>query len=410
MSSNKRPRIALFLGAGASKPFGKPTTEGLRAKLIKEYEELRDEILKEYAGKSNNPQVKELWHSILLHSILSFKEFGDIEHVLQALKEIDDFFIKSQYGGRYVQSLIKGNYADKYSPDSVQDWRFTEYLKTIPEQRKRIENNIFDNYRWDNNSDDEALGQIYDPLFAEIMKHSNSNDIRIFTTNYDRAIEEYCSNEQRIYQCIDGFIYDYRSGRRKWNKGKYEAPLDKGEVPVYLYKLHGSLDWKMHKKHGIVATGEEGLSSDLNYSEQMLVYPTLSPKDGQEVDPYKTIREKFKEELTERTDVCIVIGFSFRDEHINLIFSDFIKRVGKTVIVVSPSAEENIYDNLLKRNRPVGQDAPWSGDDNVKMYEEGGTMMITINHPIDADNAEKIITQMIGRALSSQTGQRALPS
>jgi hypothetical protein len=128
---SKELRIGLFLGAGASVPFGKPTTK-----------KLRDELIKEYTGRANS-QPPELWYRILLHSILSFPKFEDIEHVLQALKEIDDFFINSQYGGRYVQSLIMGNYADKYSPDSVQDWRFSEYVKTIPEQRKRIEKHIF---------------------------------------------------------------------------------------------------------------------------------------------------------------------------------------------------------------------------------------------------------------------------
>ena len=79
----------------------------------------------------------------------------------------------------------------------------------------------------------------------------------------------------------------------------------------------------------------------------VIVYPTLSPKDGAEVEPYKTIREEFKR-FMETADVCIIIGFSFRDSHLNMIFSDFLER-GKRIIMVSPSADENIYTNLLER-------------------------------------------------------------
>lgn len=407
MSDNKQPKIALFLGAGASKPFGKPTTKELKNELLEEYKKLENEIRRKYAGQSENPRKEELWYSILLHSILSFDEFEDIEHVLQALKEIYDFFINSQYGGKYVKNLIKRNYADEYSPASGLDWRFSEYVKTITEQRRKIENNIFEHYKW-KYSKVEKLGQkIYDQLFPEILKHSNSNDIRIFTTNYDRTIEEYCDPEQRNYHCIDGFrsIRGWGGGR-KWDKGKYEPQLAEGEIPVYLYKLHGSLDWKKHKKHGIVATGEEGISSDSNYIEPMLVYPTLSPKDGQEVKPYKTIREKFKKELLKSTDVCIVIGFSFRDKHIKSIFSKFLKLGARTLIVVSPSAEKSIRENLLKkRERSQARWASSVKGKDILLNDQNGNEIIAINDGISANNAENIIYRIF--SLSSQTRQQA---
>lgn len=408
MSSDNHPRIALFLGAGASKPFGKPTTKELKDELLKEYEELEKEIRRDYDGKSYNPRVEDLWYSILLQSILSFDKFEDIEHVLQALKEIDDFFIKSQYGGRYIQSLIKDKYADKYSP-AGQDWKFSEYVKTLTEQRRKIENNIFEHYKWKHSKVEKLVQKIYYQLFEEILKHSNSNDIRIFTTNYDKAIEEYCDSEQkRNYHCIDGFRYIRGwSGGRKWDKGKYEPQLADGETPVYLYKLHGSLDWKRHKKHGIVATGEEGISNDSNYIEPMLVYPTLSPKEGRGRDPYRTIRKKFKEELLAKTDVCIVIGFSFRDEHISLIFTLFLKHIGKTLILLSKSAEENIDKNLLRKYRlPHAKVTSRKDDENITIYDVNGSSIIAIKDNMTVKDAEKIVRQKIGPFLSSQTGRR----
>jgi hypothetical protein len=111
--------------------------------------------------------------------------------------------------------------------------------------------------------------------------------------------------------------------------GSYSYPkVDNKITNVYLYKLHGSLNWKRHKIYDIEATSEERRSYDSNYVENLLVYPTLSPKDGAEVEPYKTIREEFRKYM-EGADLCIVIGFSFRDMHINTIFSDFLKNVGR---------------------------------------------------------------------------------
>jgi len=47
----------------------------------------------------------------------------------------------------------------------------------------------------------------------------------------------------------------------------------------------------------------------------LLIAPTISPKDGHEKEPFKTIRQKFINYL-EIADVCIVIGFSFRDKKV----------------------------------------------------------------------------------------------
>jgi hypothetical protein len=194
---------------------------------------------------------------------------------------------------------------------------------------------------------------------------------------------------------IDGFRLNEYSGRRLWD-GKYDNPLVKGTTNVYLYKLHGSLDWKKHKSYGIEATGEESRSHDPNYADNMLVYPTVSPKDGEETEPYRTIRENFRG-FMESADACIVIGFSFRDEHINSIFSNFLKH-SRRIIVVSPSADKDVPENLLKRPR-VAHRALWTNDENVTVYKRWGTDIITINYPLTSENAGKIM-QIIHSTLS----------
>jgi menaquinone-dependent protoporphyrinogen IX oxidase len=50
-------------------------------------------------------------------------------------------------------------------------------------------------------------------------------------------------------------------------------------------------------------------------------------------------------------DVCISIGFSFRDSHLNEIFGEFLNN-HKLLIVISPSAVTNVYRNLLEEEIP----------------------------------------------------------
>lgn len=51
-------------------------------------------------------------------------------------------------------------------------------------------------------------------------------------------------------------------------------------------------------------------------------------------------------------DVCIVIGFSFRDEHINNIFINYLN-LQKPFIVISPTINVDIKNNLLKNSNDI---------------------------------------------------------
>jgi SIR2-like domain len=318
-------RLALFFGAGASVPYGKPTTQKLKGELFTKYRQLE--------AKRNQAEH-------YLYSILSFSQFEDIEHVLQCIKEIDDFFSRSHHGARYLlESDLHLEFRDPQRP-----WPLNTLTDVTADIRKLIEHEVFKKYAWDH-SYDSVLVQILGSLFRLIKKYSE--DIRVFTTNYDSAIEQYCSEPERNYLCIDGFRYNEYSHRRKWEEN-YDDPRQEGKTNVYLYKLHGSLNWKRHKTYGPEATSVERSVDDPNYLEDLLIYPTLSPKEGAEVEPYMTIRKQF-EVLMDTMDACIVIGFSFRYEHINDIFSKFLTR-GKSIIIVSPSADKTTFAHLLKKD------------------------------------------------------------
>jgi len=316
-------KIALFLGAGASVTYDKPTTSDLRDRLIKKY---GSTVGRDY-----------------LQTLLACDEFEDIEHILQTMKDLT--ILKDQYGGKFLYWLGKEN--RMVIGMDGRNHPYSEFVDNLDKVKLTLENEVFQNYSW-NYKFDDIVNTLLTPVFD--LLQSKSDEIVIFTTNYDRAIEEYCSKDDNRYFCVDGFKLHHDSARFIWNKGDFsyaDAITDK--TKVFLFKLHGSLNWKKHTRYGIERTTYERKPTDPNYEEDFLIYPTLSPKEesnGRE--PYNAILKKF-DDIMKSVDVCIVIGFSFRDDHINEIFKTFIAN-GKIFIVFSPSAIPNYRLNLMQEN------------------------------------------------------------
>jgi hypothetical protein len=142
---SKQLKIGLFLGAGASVPFAKPTIKQLRDALKLKY--------------SYHSTVNLTTEQYFLSSILNFQQFEDIEHVLQCIKEIDDF-TNSRYGGKY---FLRGHDIQLYTPRGHMKLR--KLPSKIEKMRNMIESDIFENYSW-NPWYNEMLEKIYDQLLG----------------------------------------------------------------------------------------------------------------------------------------------------------------------------------------------------------------------------------------------------
>jgi len=51
---------------------------------------------------------------------------------------------------------------------------------------------------------------------------------------------------------VDGFEYDAKSRTHIWNESKFDDKDESDNNKLYLLKLHGSLNWKRHRKYGVV--------------------------------------------------------------------------------------------------------------------------------------------------------------
>lgn len=295
--------------------FNKPSTKKFK------------ELLQDISNKNN-------LHDSLLNTFLNIPEFPDIEYVLKSLNDLTTF--SNSEGGiflSHISNSIPNHNMIIYHKTS---YKYSDIINEIENLKSTIEDQVFEKYSWDHEKD-ELLTKIFDPIFDVL--DVIDNDVRVVTTNYDQAIEVYCSQHKK-FQCNDGFKLDTDTSRFLWNEGDYR-PLDiNDKFNLPLYKLHGSLNWKNHKKYGIERITSERKINDSNYDDDYLIYPSLSPKDGMYYQPYATIREKFKDILL-KSDICIVIGFSFRDDHLNDIFKQFID-LNKKLLVISPGATAEV--------------------------------------------------------------------
>ena len=200
--------------------------------------------------------------------------------------------------------------------------------------------------------------------------------VRVFTTNYDRSVEEHCSDPARGFRCYDGFECDPQTGRNLWSGfAGLPAPLGRGGLAppptvLDLFKIHGSLGHKV-SRYGAERTAYEARSADPAYSDA-LVYPSSLPKSAYE-GVHGDVFRGFVECLS-ASDACVVVGYSFRDPLIAEQFARFVEN-GKTLVVIGPEAAASL-GNVPRLMAGRGRSAKWvrAGANRLVRSEGRGTV------------------------------------
>ena len=133
----------------------------------------------------------------------------------------------------------------------------------------------------------------------------------------------------------------------------FRVPNDWSDVlrnMVYLYKLHGSLSWRLDKVSGNIVridSEEKATGYSRVYGENVLLYP--ASKRPPIAEPYGSLYGCFVERLYS-AKICVVIGFSFRDPFINTVFVDYLRGTENCIVIVSPDADtgkKNLLGSLV---------------------------------------------------------------
>jgi hypothetical protein len=149
----------------------------------------------------------------------------------------------------------------------------------------------------------------------------------IFTLNYDGLVEAFCESNDLSYS--DGF-------------GPYWDPENFSGNKVNVYKLHGSLYWFKTASGKMLRVPIKGMNLDKMKHltdeplSEIMIYPALQKNKQSQV--YLWLHNKFLEEL-KKTDTCVIVGYSFRDEDIRNAIIDSLKVNKKLwLIVISPNS------------------------------------------------------------------------
>ena len=138
--------------------------------------------------------------------------------------------------------------------------------------------------------------------------------VHIFTTNYDLLIEQAFEEEGCPY--FDGFV-----GSRK---AFFDLGAVENERLLYprwsrLWKIHGSINWKLDSKKNIIR-------SDIKDDKQgYLIYPSHLKYDQSRKMPYLAMLDRLKEFLLTPSCALFMCGYSFSDDHINDVIVQSLK-------------------------------------------------------------------------------------
>jgi len=179
---------------------------------------------------------------------------------------------------------------------------------------------------------------------APLAQAAHQGSLSIATLNYDLSIEQ--AAQAAGVPCATGVETWLRTGRWDW-------PRD----GIRLLKLHGSIDW-------IWAEIQEGVG----HLPHRAIFMEHELENGHRQRPALVFGQRGKlraegpflsllgelETLMSGADHLIVIGYSFRDDHVNQIIQRWTAEdISRTITVVDPGWPEGFYGDARREFRAM---------------------------------------------------------
>jgi hypothetical protein len=158
--------------------------------------------------------------------------------------------------------------------------------------------------------------------------------IRIFSFNYDLCIE------MVIKDLNIELGFDPKT--KGWLYSNFEPNRNK-DIDIYLYKLHGSIDWERATDKGNVLVKRTGPGSG---SE--LIFGTDAKLTS--TDPYLYYVFEFRKySLSEDCKLIIVIGYSFSDDYMNKLIAQSLSASQQRNILIVDLSPERLKEIFVSK-------------------------------------------------------------
>jgi hypothetical protein len=193
-----------------------------------------------------------------------------------------------------------------------------------------------------------------------ISKARRTYPAEIYTTNYDYLYEIALEHFGIAY--FDGF------------SGSYEPFFCSEAVEdikayaqlIKLWKLHGSLGWRLRKR-------DEGVIKDKSASaEDLMIFPSYLKYSNCKKQPYVGLIDRLCTFLQQDDAVLITCGYSFGDRHINERIATSLRRGGNSHVIAM------YYDEVIdaKGDRSYGLADPANNVRKMATHETSGKMSV----------------------------------
>lgn len=120
---------------------------------------------------------------------------------------------------------------------------------------------------------------------------------------------------------------------------------------VYLYKLHGSINWIEEEGNSLFNIKEINIDKDYKPdSKNVLIYPNPLKQGKSLTAPYSDIIREFQRKLLLQNSVLFVIGYSFSDDHLNnIIYQALSTNSSLSIIIFGNYPSKSIFKINDKR-------------------------------------------------------------
>ena len=314
--------IGIFLGAGASAPFGKLLMDGFVAAIEN----------KENLSKDERSFLRFLFE----------KKGIDLEEVLEDIR----MFMDKDY---YTQGKEVGIF-EYFSH------HFSDILNIARRLDLVIRKEIIEHYRYFDDID--LVLKTYNPVFELIQKEINKSPITIpvFTTNYDTAIERVCYEQDDKFSIVDGSKFEIRHMCKVLSLkefANFKPQPDK--LNVVSFKLHGSICWEEDKRSGFIRVISKPIFDDPDPDVRKVYIVPTKAKIAHSY-PYRLLYEYLQRSL-DRAKLFIFIGYSFRDyDSLTKIKSSLDFNPDLKLLILDPRADairNELFKDYKKRIVPI---------------------------------------------------------
>jgi hypothetical protein len=223
----------------------------------------------------------------------------------------------------------------------------------------KIHVNFSDNENFKEDSEVLKVLKRYEKFYRKVaLRNKDLSRVNVFTTNNDLFNEVALDNLNIHY--INGFgsglnkffnpaLFNYTFSKRMDTSIEKFEPV---ENMVYLYKLHGSVNWlEDNQNSNTFFNIKEVIDPSFDpKGKNVLVYPTPTKQNKSLGSPYADMFREFQKKLLEPHSVLFVIGYGFNDEHVNNIIYQALA-TNSTINVVAFNSLENSKISEVDDNR-----------------------------------------------------------